>query len=64
MKFRNVSNQFFAWFAKGRREALDAAYEGSLKIHQLEELFDGRKIVDSSDQSKTVSDYAASLRDR
>lgn len=64
MKFGNVSNQFFAWFAQRRREALDAAYEGALKIHQLEERFDGRKIADSSDQSKTVSDYAASLRDR
>ena len=65
MEFRNASNQVFAWFTQRRRKALEAAYEGALTIQKLEvELFDGQKITDAPDKSKTVADYAASLRDR
>jgi hypothetical protein len=65
MEFRNTSQQVMNWFHKRRQKALDAAYEGALTIRKLEEeLFDGQKITDAPDKSKTVSDYATSLRDR
>ena len=65
MEFRNASHQVFAWFTQRRQKALEAAYEGALTIQKLEvELFEGQKITDATDKSKTVADYAASLRDR
>lgn len=65
MEFRDASTQVLNWFAKRRATTLDAAYEGALTIRKLEEeLFEGQKISDDAHKSKTVTDYAASLRDR
>lgn len=65
MEFRNASTQVLHWFSQRREKALNAAYEGALTIRKLEEeLFAGQKIGESTDKSKTVIDYACSLRDR
>jgi hypothetical protein len=53
------------WLARRREKALNAAYEGALTIQKLErELFGGEKIAYTPEKSKTVCDYAESLRDR
>ena len=65
MEFREASTQVLKWFSQRREKALNTAYEGALAIQKLEEeLFAGQKIGDSADKSKTVVDYACSLRDR
>ncbi|NEQ44852.1 MAG: CemA family protein [Leptolyngbya sp. SIOISBB] len=65
MEFRDASAQVLNWFSQRREKALNAAYEGALTIRKLEdELFAGQKIGESADKSKTVIDYACSLRDR
>ena len=65
MEFRDASAQVSNWFSQRREKALNAAYEGALTIRKLEEeLFAGQKIGESADKSKTVIDYACSLRDR
>jgi hypothetical protein len=65
MEFRNASNRVFSWLQRRRQQALEAAYAGALAIQNLEaELFEGQKITDSEHYSKTVLDYARSLRDR
>ena len=65
MEFREASAQVLRWFSQRREKALNTAYEGALTIQKLEEeLFAGQKIGASADKSKTVVDYACSLRDR
>ncbi|RZM75074.1 hypothetical protein [Leptolyngbya iicbica] len=65
MEFREASAQVLKWFSQRREKALNTAYEGALTIRKLEdELFAGQKIGPSADKSKTVVDYACSLRDR
>jgi len=65
MEFREVSAQVLQWFSQRREKALNTAYEGALTIRKLEEeLFAGQKIGPCADKSKTVVDYACSLRDR
>jgi hypothetical protein len=65
MELREASAQVLQWFSQRREKALNTAYEGALMIQKLEEeLFAGQKIGESADKSKTVVDYACSLRDR
>ncbi len=65
MELRKTLGQILEWFSRKRDEAIDAAYEGALTIQKLEsELFNGEKISYTPDKSKTVCDYAESLRDR
>lgn len=65
MELRNASKQVVNWFSKQREKALDAAYEGAATIRKLEDdLFEGQAINDISTKSRTVVEYATSLRDR
>ncbi len=65
MEFRDASTPVLTWLSKRREKALNAAYGGALTVQKLEQdLFEGQKITEVPGRSKTVTDYAISLRDR
>jgi hypothetical protein len=58
-------NQFSQWINRRQLQLLEAAYQGAQEIKVLEEkYFQGGKITDKPEQSKTITDYVKSLRDR
>lgn len=58
-------NQLSQWLSRRQLQVLNNAFEGAQTIKALEDqYFNGDKIEPRSEQSKTVSDYVQSLRDR